>query len=153
VVGIGAVKYADLSKNRTSDYIFDWDQMLSFDGNTAPYLQYAFSRIQSIFRRGGVDETTLDGGILLAMEEERALAVILLRLQEVLEQVAREGFPHLLCAWLHELATAFMRFYEACPILSAEEPARSSRLALCGATSVRLGLGLSLLGIGTVKRM
>jgi arginyl-tRNA synthetase len=153
VVGIGAVKYADLSKNRTSDYVFDWDQMLSFDGNTAPYLQYAYSRIQSIFRRGEVNPDQLTGDVLLAAEEERALAVILLRLQEVLEQVAQEGFPHLLCAWLYELATVFMRFYEACPILSSEEPARSSRLLLCRITAERLSLGLSLLGIGTVPRM
>ncbi len=153
VVGIGAVKYADLSKNRTSDYIFDWDQMLSFDGNTAPYLQYAYSRIQSIFRRGDIDADRLSGEISLGADEERALAVILLRLQEVLEQVAREGFPHYLCAWLYELATAFMRFYEACPILNAEEPARTSRLNLCRITAERLSLGLSLLGIGTVPRM
>ncbi len=152
-VGIGAVKYADLSKNRTSDYLFDWDQMLSFDGNTAPYLQYAYSRIQSIFRRGSVDPSDLTADVLLAGEAERALAVVLLRLQEVLEQVAREGFPHLLCAWLYELATAFMRFYEACPILNAEEPARASRLALCRITGERLSLGLSLLGIQTVPRM
>lgn len=153
VVGIGAVKYADLSKNRTSDYVFDWDQMLSFDGNTAPYLQYAYSRIQSIFRRGEVDVAALAGPVLLAAEEERALAVILLRLQEVLEQVAREGYPHLLCAWLYELATAFMRFYEACPILNADEPSRTARLNLCRITAERLSLGLSLLGIGTVPRM
>lgn len=153
VVGIGAVKYADLSKNRTSDYIFDWDQMLSFDGNTAPYLQYAYSRIQSIFRRGEIDVEQLSGEVSLGAEEERMLAVILLRLQEVLEQVAREGFPHYLCAWLYELAGAFMRFYEACPILSADEPTRTSRLTLCRITAERLSLGLSLLGIGTVPRM
>jgi arginyl-tRNA synthetase len=153
VVGIGAVKYADLSKNRTSDYIFDWDQMLSFDGNTAPYLQYAYSRIQSIFRRGDLNEASLTADVLLTDDAERALAVILLRLQEVLEQVAREGFPHLLCAWLYELATAFMRFYEACPILNTEEPSRSSRLTLCRITSERLAIGLGLLGIGTVPRM
>lgn len=152
-VGIGAVKYADLSKNRTSDYIFDWDQMLSFDGNTAPYLQYAFSRIQSIFSRGEVHPAELSGPILLAEEQERALAVMLLRLQEVLEQVAREGFPHYLCAWLYELASAFMRFYEACPILTAETSVRDSRLALCRITAERLELGLSLLGIQTVQRM
>jgi arginyl-tRNA synthetase len=153
VVGIGAVKYADLSKNRTSDYVFDWDQMLSFDGNTAPYLQYAYSRIQSIFRRGEVEPAALTGELVLEAAEERLLAVILLRLQEVLEQVAREGFPHILCAWLYELATAFMRFYEACPILNSAEPARSSRLLLCRITAERLSLGLSLLGIGTVPRM
>ncbi len=153
VVGIGAVKYADLSKNRTSDYVFDWDQMLSFDGNTAPYLQYAYSRIQSIFSRGEVQVDALDGEVLLGTEQERSLAVVLLRLQEVLEQVAREGFPHYLCAWLYELAGAFMRFYEACPILNAEEPTRTSRLLLCRTTAERLSLGLSLLGIETVQRM
>ncbi len=152
-VGIGAVKYADLSKNRTSDYIFDWDQMLSFEGNTAPYLQYAYSRIQSIFRRGGVDVSELTAEITLAEEEEQALALLLLRLQEVLEQVAREGFPHYLCAWLYDLATAFMRFYEACPILNSEEPVRGSRLALCRFAAERLELGLSLLGIQTIQRM
>jgi arginyl-tRNA synthetase len=153
VVGVGAVKYADLSKNRTSDYVFDWDQMLSFDGNTAPYLQYAYSRIQSIFRRGQVNADELSGAVELGTAEERVLAVILLRLQEVLEQVARDGFPHLLCAWLYELATAFMRFYEACPILNTEAPVRASRLNLCRITADRLSLGLSLLGIGTVPRM
>lgn len=152
-VGISAVKYADLSKNRTSNYIFDWDQMLSFEGNTAPYLQYAYSRIQSIFTRGGVTEAELTMKISLVENEERDLAVLLLRLQEVLEQVAREGFPHYLCAWLYDLATAFMRFYEACPILSSAEPVRSSRLTLCRITAERLKLGLSLLGIQTVQRM
>ncbi|MGD8830193.1 MAG: arginine--tRNA ligase [Pseudomonadales bacterium] len=152
-VGIGAVKYADLSKNRTSDYIFDWEQMLSFDGNTAPYVQYAYSRIQSIFRRGGVDEAALAGAIRIATPEERALSVLLLRLQEVLEQVGREGYPHFLTIWLYDLAAAFTRFYEACPILSETGPVRASRLALCWVTAERLELGLALLGIRTVPRM
>ncbi|MGE0624718.1 MAG: arginine--tRNA ligase [Pseudomonadales bacterium] len=152
-VGIGAVKYADLSKNRTSDYIFDWDQMLSFDGNTAPYLQYAYSRIQSIFRRSGLDDAVLAGEIRLERAEERALAVLLLRLQEVLEQVAREGYPHFLTIWLYDLAAAFTRFYEACPILSEADPVKGSRLALCWITAERLKLGLDLLGIRTVPRM
>jgi arginyl-tRNA synthetase len=151
-VGIGAVKYADLSKNRTSDYIFDWDQMLSFDGNTAPYLQYAVSRIRSIFRRGGIDADSVSGPITLDAPEERTLAVVVLRLQEVLEQVVEEGYPHFLCAYLYELATAFMRFYEACPILNAESE-RDSRLMLCRSSYQRLTLGLSLLGIRTVERM
>ncbi len=152
-VGVGAVKYADLSKNRTSDYVFDWDQMLSFDGNTAPYLQYAYSRIQSIFRRGNLDDAVLAGEIRLDREEERTLAVVLLRLQEVLEQSAREGYPHFLCSWLFELAAAFTRFYESCPILNEAEPVRSSRLALSWITAERLKLGLDLLGIRTVPRM
>jgi arginyl-tRNA synthetase len=152
-VGIGAVKYADLSKNRTSDYIFDWDQMLSFDGNTAPYLQYAVSRIASLFRRAGLAEADAGADVRVDTPEERALAVLCLRLQEVLEQVVEEGFPHFLCAYLYELATAFMRFYEACPILNADDGARRSRLALAATAGVRLRLGLSLLGIRTVERM
>ena len=152
-VGIGAVKYADLSKNRTSDYIFDWDQMLSFDGNTAPYLQYAVSRIASLFRRAGLAEADAGADVRIDTPEERALAVLCLRLQEVLEQVVEEGFPHFLCAYLYDLATAFMRFYEACPILNADDEARRSRLALAATAGVRLRLGLSLLGIRTVERM
>ncbi|MFU8813973.1 MAG: arginine--tRNA ligase [Pseudomonadales bacterium] len=153
VVGIGAVKYADLSKNRASDYVFDWDQILSFDGNTAPYLQYAYTRIRSIFRRGGIDEVQLQGQILLEAAEEHALAVALLRLQETLEQVAADGHPHYLCGYLYELATQFMRFYEACPILNAEETRRASRLLLCRRAAETLRTGLDLLGIETVERM
>ncbi len=153
VVGIGAVKYADLSKNRTSDYVFDWEQMLSFDGNTAPYLQYAYTRIQSIFRRGAVDEAGLAGEIVLQAGQEHALAVALLRFQETLEQVADDGFPHYLCGYLYDLATLFMRYYEACPILNAEPPLRVSRLLLCRRTAETLQTGLGLLGIATVERM
>lgn len=153
VVGIGAVKYADLSKNRAGDYVFDWNQMLSFDGNTAPYLQYAYSRIRSVFRRGDIDESTLTGPITLTAAEEHALAVALLRLQETLEQVAAEGYPHLLCAYLYEVATLFMRFYEACPILNAEEDLRVSRLLLSARAAATLRTGLDLLGIDTVERM
>jgi arginyl-tRNA synthetase len=153
VVGIGAVKYADLSKNRTSDYVFDWDQMLSFDGNTAPYLQYAYTRIRSVFRRGEVDEDTVTGTLTLETREEHALAVTLLRLQETLEQAAADGLPHLLCGYLYELATLFMRFYEACPILNATPAQRDSRLLLCRRTARTLRTGLHLLGIATVERM
>jgi arginyl-tRNA synthetase len=153
VVGIGAVKYADLSKNRTSDYVFDWDQMLSFEGNTGPYLQYAYSRTRSIFRRGGIDPATLAGAVAVTTVEEHALAVALLRLQEVVEQVAADGYPHFLCAYLYELASAFTRFYEACPILKAEGPVRDSRLLLCRKTAETLHEGLGLLGIETVQRM
>ncbi len=134
IVGIGAVKYADLSKNRTSDYVFDWDQMLSFDGNTAPYLQYAYTRIRSVFRRGGIDEADISGSCALGAPEEHALAVALLKLQETLEQVAADCLPHLLCGYLYELATLFMRFYEACPVLGAGPAERQSRLLLCRRT-------------------
>ncbi|MEQ8485414.1 MAG: arginine--tRNA ligase [Pseudomonadales bacterium] len=153
VVGIGAVKYADLSKNRTSDYVFDWDQMLSFDGNTAPYLLYAYTRIRSVFRRGGIDEAALQGTVVISEPAEHALSVMLLRLQETLEQVAADGLPHYLCGYLYELATLFMRFYEACPILNAEPAVRDSRLLLCRRTADTVRTGLNLLGIETVERM
>lgn len=153
VVGIGAVKYADLSKNRTSDYVFDWDQMLSFDGNTAPYLQYAYARIQSVFRRGGIDPASLDGEVVIGEPTEHALAVLLLRLQETLEQVAEDGLPHMLCAYLYDLAAAFTRFYEACNVLNAEPAVKASRLRLCRRTAETLKTGLGLLGIETVERM
>ncbi|HEX7037409.1 MAG TPA: arginine--tRNA ligase [Pseudomonadales bacterium] len=153
VVGIGAVKYADLSKNRTSDYVFDWDQMLSFDGNTAPYLQYAYTRIRSVFRRGEIDEAKLAGTIRIEAPEEHALAVTLLRFQEIVEAVADDALPHLLCGHLYELATQFMRFYEACPILSAPDAQRESRLLLCRRAAETLRTGLGLLGIETVERM
>ncbi len=152
VVGIGAVKYADLSKNRTSDYVFDWQAMLSFDGNTAPYLQYAYARIQSLFRRGGVDPESLLGTPRPATPEEHTLALTLVRLQETLEQVAAQAMPHFLCAWLYDLASAFMRFYENCPVLE-EGPARNSRLLLCRHTADGIRTGLGLLGIETVERM
>jgi len=152
-VGIGAVKYADLSKNRTSNYIFDWDQMLSLQGNTAPYLLYAYTRIQSVFRRGQQAEGTVAGAIQITEPSERALGILLLQFQEVLEQVAVEVYPHFLCAYLYDLATAFMRFYEACPILSADPAVKVSRLRLCSRTAQTLRTGLGLLGIETVDRM
>ena len=152
-VGIGAVKYADLSKNRTSDYVFDWDTMLSFDGNTAPYLQYAYARIRSIFRRAGVSPEGLEAAPAVVEPEERRLAVLLLRFQETLEQVASEALPHLLCTYLYELASRFMRFYEACPVLDAPGASRESRLKLCALTAETLQRGLDLLGIETVERM
>ena len=158
VVGIGAVKYAELSKNRTSDYVFDWDQMLSFDGNTAPYLQYAYTRIKSVFRRGEFDPESLENetslnAVALDDPAERALALALTRLPEVVEQVAVDGFPHHLCAYLFDLAGAFMRFYEACPILNQPDLIRNSRLILSRQTAQTLKLGLELLGIDTVERM
>ena len=152
-VGIGAVKYADLSKNRSSDYVFDWERMLSFDGNTAPYLQYAYARIQSLFRRGGIAPDLLAGAAEPRAPAERALAVALIRLEEVLEQVAAEGAPHLLCGYLYDLATKFTGFYEQCPILSATASERENRLRFAHRTARTLKLGLNLLGIDTVDRM
>ena len=151
IVGIGAVKYADLSKNRTNDYVFDWDAMLSLEGNTAPYLQYAYARIQSLFQRGGVDSDELTGDVTIESPYEHDLALALARFQETLEHVAETVMPHFLCAYLYDVAAKFMRFYEHCPILDG--PARASRLKLCHATAETLKNGLGLLGIDTVDRM
>jgi len=155
VIGIGAVKYADLSKNRTSDYVFDWDAMLALDGNTAPYMQYAYARVQSLFRRAGITQAqarALQVGDLADVSEQR-LAVALLRLQEVSEQMAGEGMPHYLCTYLYELANLFMRFYENCPILKAPQETRDSRLALCAHMARVVQSGLNLLGIETLEQM
>ncbi len=153
IVGIGAVKYADLSKNRSSNYIFDWDQMLSFDGNTAPYLQYAYTRIRSVFRRADINPADLKGSVAITTSEERSLCLRLLRFQEVLEGVADDVYPHFLCAYLYDLASDFMRFYEACPILNEADPLRTSRLLLADRTAAVLQRGLNLLGIETPERM
>lgn len=150
-VGIGAVKYADLSKNRTSDYIFNWATMLSFEGNTAPYLQYAFARIQSIFRK--LEANQQPGTIAITEPAERALAVHLAQFAEQLNAVAREGYPNLLCQYLYQLAGHFMRFYEACPILKAESDVLASRLALADLTAKTLKQGLALLGIEVLESM
>lgn len=150
-VGIGAVKYADLSKNRTSDYVFDWDAMLSFDGNTAPYLQYAYARIMSLFARGDVDPASATGPLAMSAAEEHLLAVQLARFQETLELVANSVMPHHLCTYLYELASAFMRFYESCPVLGSD--AEASRLLLCARAAETLKAGLDLLGIEAVDRM
>ena len=152
-IGIGAVKYADLSKNRTSDYVFDWDQMLSFDGNTAPYLLYAYSRARSIFTRGGINPATLPTQVVSVDETERRLAVAIAGYQDLLEQVAEEGYPHQLCAYLYELAGRFTQFYEQCPILNSEDEVKTRRLALTKQTGDVLANGLSLLGIGAAERM
>ena len=154
-VGIGAVKYADLSKNRTTDYMFSWDSMLSFEGNTAPYLQYAYTRIQSIFRKADVDVAAMSSDIIIEAGQEHTLAVQLLQFEEVVGAVSRDGTPHVLCAYLYELASAFMSFYEACPILKDDVPpaSRASRLALASLTANGLKLGLDLLGIDTLDKM
>ncbi len=152
-VGIGAVKYADLSKNRSSDYVFDWDRMLAFEGNTAPYLQYAYARIRSLFRRGAIDPESLKGAARPEAPAERALAVVLVRFEEVLDQVAAEGTPHLLCGYLYDLATKFTGFYEQCPILGADAGERENRLRFAQHTARTMKTGLDLLGIETVDRM
>lgn len=154
VVGIGAVKYADLSKNRTTDYIFDWDLMLSFEGNTAPYMQYAYTRVISIFKRADIDESTLTQPIVLTESYEKLLALRLTQFDETIMQVSREGTPHVMCAYLYDLAQTFSGFYENCPILSAEdENVRQSRLKLARLTARTLKQGLDTLGIETVDRM
>lgn len=153
-VGIGAVKYADLSKNRTTDYVFDWDNMLSFEGNTAPYMQYAYTRIRSVFAKTDVDSSALlSATICLHDEKERQLAVKLLQFEEAVQIVGKEGTPHILCAYLYELAGAFSSFYEHCPILNADEPIKLSRLKLALLTEKTLKQGLDLLGIKTVEKM
>ncbi|MGC6204842.1 MULTISPECIES: arginine--tRNA ligase [unclassified Citrobacter] len=154
-VGIGAVKYADLSKNRTTDYIFDWDNMLAFEGNTAPYMQYAYTRVLSVFRKAEIDESTLaNAQVIINEDREAQLAARLLQFEETLTVVAREGTPHVMCAYLYDVAGLFSGFYEHCPILSAEnEEIRNSRLKLAQLTAKTLKLGLDTLGIETVERM
>ncbi|WP_284884152.1 arginine--tRNA ligase [Citrobacter portucalensis] len=154
-VGIGAVKYADLSKNRTTDYIFDWDNMLAFEGNTAPYMQYAYTRVLSVFRKADIDEGALaNAQVVISEDREAQLAARLLQFEETLTVVAREGTPHVMCAYLYDVAGLFSGFYEHCPILSAEnEEIRNSRLKLAQLTAKTLKLGLDTLGIETVERM
>ncbi|AGN84602.1 MULTISPECIES: arginine--tRNA ligase [Enterobacteriaceae] len=154
-VGIGAVKYADLSKNRTTDYVFDWDNMLAFEGNTAPYMQYAYTRVLSVFRKAGIEESVLENApVVIGEERESQLAARLLQFEETLSVVAREGTPHVMCAYLYDLAGLFSGFYEHCPILSAEnDETRLSRLKLALLTAKTLKLGLDTLGIETVERM
>jgi arginyl-tRNA synthetase len=153
-VGVGAVKYADLSSDRIKDYIFDWDRMLALEGNTAPYLQYAYVRIRSIFRKGEVDESTLDPkSIRVEAPEERALCLQLSQLPNITEQVATSLEPHRLCTYLYDLASSYHQFFQECPVLKAEGEARASRLALSAVTARTLKLGLELLGIDTVERM
>ena len=153
-VGIGAVKYADLSTDRVRDYVFDWDRMLSFDGNTAPYLQYAHARIRSIFRRAGVDPSSVDpSAISLVEPAERELALRILATPSVIAEATSSQSPHRLCTHLFDLAQAFTGFYEHCPVLKVDEPVRGSRLALCDLTARTLSTGLDLLGIEAPERM
>jgi arginyl-tRNA synthetase len=152
IIGIGAVKYADLCQYRMTDYIFSWDRMLSFQGNTAPYLQNAYVRIRSIFRKAG-EEFAAPENIDLSASEERILALKLCQFAEVLPAVLNDFRPNLLANYLYELANGFHSFYEACPVLKSDEPARSSRLALCELTGRVLRKGLELLGIKVPERM
>ncbi|MDF1822702.1 MAG: arginine--tRNA ligase [Alcanivoracaceae bacterium] len=153
-VGIASVKYADLSKHRSSDYIFDLERMLSFEGNTAPYLLYAYTRVASVFRKAGLDPQTLDAPLRLQEDQEQALGNHLSQFAETLALVADKGEPHLLCTYLYELAGLFSSFYEHCPILSAQDDdTRDSRLQLAWLTARTLKQGLALLGIETLERM
>lgn len=153
-VGIGAVKFADLSKNRTSDYVFSWDAMLSFEGATAPYLQYAYTRVSGILRRAGIDESFV-APLQLLEEQEKQLSVKLLRLEETLQAVMKDAVPNLLCNYLYELSSQFMSFYEACPILKEgiEPDLKNSRLMLSILVARTLKQGLDLLGIEVMERM
>ena len=156
VVGIGAVKYADLSPNRQSDYVFSWDKMLALNGNTAPYLQYAYARIQSIFRKGDIQSPASGmppGALTLSAPEELALAKHLLNFGLTLEAVADEYRPNFLCNYLYDLAGQFTRFYENCPVLKSEGSTRDSRLVLCDLTAKVLKRGLGALGIEILEQM
>jgi arginyl-tRNA synthetase len=156
VVGLGGVKYADLLPNRQSDYVFSWDKMLSMQGNTAPYLQYAYARIRSIFRKAGVESAERGTGnaeLKLSAPEELVLAKQLLNFGLTLEAVADDYRPNLLCNYLYELAGCFASFYEACPVLKAEGAERAARLTLCDVTARVLKQGLDTLGIEVLEQM
>lgn len=152
VLAISSVKYADLSKNRTSDYIFDWDTMLSFEGNTAPYLLYAYTRIHTLLQKTNL-ESPFEQPFIFANDLDKQLAKQIILFPEVVEIVITKTAPHFLCAYLFELSGLFSTFYEACPILNESEPIKQSRLVLITLTARVLALGLSLLGIETLKRM
>jgi len=154
IIGLGAVKYADLMQHRLTDYLFSWEKMLSFQGNTAPYLQNAYVRIRSIFRKAAAEGISTESAkIIIVDPAERALALQILKFGEVLHAVLEDQRPNLLCLYLYELADSFHRFYEACPILKSEGDTRSSRMGLAGVTAKVLKTGLSLLGIGVPERM
>jgi len=150
-VGIGAVKYADLSKNRMSDYIFNWDTMLAFEGNTAPYLQYAYTRVQSVFRKA--ENVDANAPIVITEPAEKQLAAALSQFEDTLLSVADGCYPHYLSTYLYQIATLFSRFYEACPILKSEGAVRASRLQLAALTAKTLRTGLDLLGIKVLEAM
>ncbi|MCX6534510.1 MAG: DALR anticodon-binding domain-containing protein, partial [Actinobacteria bacterium] len=153
--GIGSVKYADLSTDRVRDYVFDWERMLSFDGNTAPYLQYAHARICSIFRRADISRVSVRNVVPTLVEpQERELALALLAFNAAVVDTIDKYSPHRLCTYLYDLATTFTAFYEHCPVLKdGYESTRQSRLALCDLTARVLHQGLALLGIETPEQM
>jgi arginyl-tRNA synthetase len=153
-VGIGAVKYADLSTARDSEYVFDFDRMIAFRGDTGPYLQYAAARIRSIFHKGGLSPDAARGPIVIGHEAERALALHLLSFGAALEQAGATAEPHRLASYIFDLASLYTTFYENCPVLKApDEETKASRLALCAATLRTLVTGLGLLGVPTPERM
>lgn len=154
VVGMGALKYADLSNDRIKDYVFDWERMLALEGNTAPYLIYSYVRIRSIFRKGELDpEAFGDAAVTLSDPNEKGLALHLMRFGETFDGALDALEPHRLCTYLYELAAKFHRFFEHCPVLKAEQDVKRSRLALCAETARTLRAGLGLLGIETVEQM
>ena len=155
MVGIGAIKYSDLSTDRVKDYIFDWDRMLAFEGNTAPYLQYAHARICSIFRRAGVDRGALRGGeIVITHPAERALVIRLLQFDTAVAETMERYSPHRLCTYIYDLATDFTAFYENCPVLKADtDQLRESRLRLADTTALVINRALGLLGIESPEVM
>lgn len=153
IVGLGAVKYADLLPNRQSDYVFSWDKMLSFQGNTAPYLQYSYVRIRAIFRKGGEEVGAQKSEVQLTEPAEFALAKKLLQFGEILPQILDDYRPNLLANYLYELASTFHGFFESCPVLKSEPATRASRLAICDVTASVLRQGLGLLGIEVPERM
>ena len=154
-MGIAAVKYADLSQNRNSDYVFSYEKMLALQGNTAPYMLYAYARIKSISREGQINLQALGEGapVLLQEVSELALAKALLQLTEVIKEVETSLLPNRLCDYLYELSKKINQFYESCPVLKAQEQVKTSRLILCDLTARTLALGLSLLGIPLLERM
>ncbi|MGH8093024.1 MAG: arginine--tRNA ligase, partial [Chthoniobacterales bacterium] len=151
-IGIGSVKYADLVQYRMTDYVFSWDRMLALQGNTSPYLQNAYVRIRSIFRKAGEDFRAPEE-LILAAPTELILAKRLVQFAETVPQVLNDFRPNLLANYLFELANAFHAFYEACPVLKADEPARATRLALCEITSRVLRMGLDFMGIKVPEKM
>jgi arginyl-tRNA synthetase len=153
IAGLSAVKYADLSQNRTSNYIFSYEKMLSDKGNTAPYMLYAYARVQSIGREGGIDFASLKPKFNITEESELILAKHLMQFEATISEVAQDLFPNRLCQYLFELSQKYNSFYDSCPVLKAEEPQRTSRLALCDLTARTLKLGLNLLGIAVLERM
>jgi arginyl-tRNA synthetase len=154
-VGLGAVKYADLSQNRTSNYIFSYDKMLALQGNTAPYMLYAYVRVQGISRKGNIDFENLGSDVQITLQDEAELVLAkhILQLADIIEQVSQDLMPNRLCQYLFELSQKFNQFYDRCAVLDAPEPQRTTRLVLCHVTARTLKLGLSLLGIPVVERM